>query len=303
MNSGKMTNKGWEFRVDAVPFQNKDWRVGVYFNIAHNENKITEMPDNYIEENYTFGNGNYAYRREEGRPMGSFYGYRYKGVYQNKDATYARDIEGNVMKDISGNAIVMRNGSYTVAPGDAIYEDVNHDGVINQYDIVYLGNSNPRLTGGAGLNVSYKQFKLSAIFYGRYGQDVVNATRLNNESMRGIDNQSTAVLRRWRNEGDQTDIPRALYGEGYNTLGSDRFVEDASYLRLKSLSFTYRLPKKAIQRWGFNNIDVYVTGYNLFTWTKYTGQDPEVKTENTYARDTATTPASIQLVAGFNLSF
>ena len=190
-----------------------------------------------------------------------------------------------------------------LAPGDALYEDINHDGVINQYDIVYLGNSNPRFTGGAGVNVSYKQFKLSAIFYGRYGQDVVNSTRLNNESMRGIDNQSTAVLRRWRNEGDQTDIPRALYGEGYNTLGSDRFVEDASYLRLKSLSFNYRLPKKIIQRWGFSNIDVYVTGYNLFTWTKYTGQDPEVKTENTYARDSATTPASIQLVAGFNLSF
>ena len=95
--------------------------------------------------------------------------------------------------------------------------------------------------------------------------------------MRGIDNQSTAVLRRWRNEGDQTDIPRALYGEGYNTLGSDRFVEDASYLRLKSLSFNYRLPKKIIQRWGFSNIDVYVTGYNLFTWTKYTGQDEDRK--------------------------
>ena len=228
--------------------------------------------------------------------MGSFYGYRYKGVCQNKDATYARDADGNVMKDISGNAIVMRNGTATIAPGDALYEDINHDGVINQYDIVYLGNSNPRFTGGAGVNVSYKQFKLSAIFYGRYGQDVVNSTRLNNESMRGIDNQSTAVLRRWRNEGDQTDIPRALYGEGYNTLGSDRFVEDASYLRLKSLSFNYRLPKKIIQRWGFSNIDVYVTGYNLFTWTKYTGQDPEVKTENTYARDSATTPASIQLL-------
>ena len=77
MNSGKMTNKGWEFRVDAVPFENRDWRVGFYFNIAHNENKITEMPDNYTEENYTFNNGEYAYRREEGRPMGSFYGYRY----------------------------------------------------------------------------------------------------------------------------------------------------------------------------------------------------------------------------------
>ncbi|SDB75765.1 TonB-linked outer membrane protein, SusC/RagA family [Bacteroides ovatus] len=303
MNSGKMTNKGWEFRVDAVPFENKDWRVGFYVNLAHNENKITEMPDNYTEENYSFDNGNYAYRREEGRPMGSFYGYRYKGVYQNKDATYARDAEGNIMKDISGTPIVMRNGNATVAPGDAIYEDINHDGVINQYDIVYLGNSNPRLTGGAGINISYKQFKLSAIFYGRYGQDVVNSTRLDNESMRSINNQSTAVLRRWRNEGDQTDIPRALYGEGYNTLGSDRFVEDASYLRLKTLSLTYRLPKKMIQRWGFSNIDVYVTGYNLLTWTRYTGQDPEVKTENTYARDSATTPASIQLVAGFNLSF
>ena len=124
--------------------------------------------------------------------------------------------------------------------------------------------------------------------------------------MRGIDNQSTAVLRRWRNEGDQTDIPRALYGEGYNTLGSDRFVEDASYLRLKSLSFNYRLPKKIIQRWGFSNIDVYVTGYNLFTWTKYTGQDPEVNLPSRptdLATDGATTPVSRRYTFGFNLSF
>lgn len=75
-------------------------------------------------------------------------------------------------------------------------------------------------------------------------------TRLNNESMYGINNQSTAVLRRWRNEGDMTEIPRALYGEGYNTLGSDRFVEDASYLRLQTLSLSYRLPKKSMQSLG-----------------------------------------------------
>lgn len=302
-NSGKMTNKGWEFRTDVVALEKKDFRLGFYFNIAHNVNKITEMPDNYVQDNYTFGNKNYAFRYEEGRPLGSFYGYRYKGVYQNKDATYARDAEGGVMKDVSGNAIVMQNGTAIVAPGDAIYEDVNHDGVINQYDIVYLGNSLPRFTGGCGINISYKQFKLVANFYGRYGQKVINETRMNNESMYGIDNQSTAVLRRWRNEGDQTDIPRALYNEGYNCLGSDRFVEDASYLRLKTLSLTYRMPKKITNRWGINNADIYVTGYNLFTWTKYTGQDPEVKSSNTLSKDNATTPCSIQFTCGINLSF
>ncbi len=302
-NSGKMTNKGWEFRTDVVAVENKDLRVAGYFNISHNENEITEMPDNYTAENYTFGNGNYAYRYEVGRPLGSFFGYRYKGVYQNKDATYARDAEGNIMKDLEGNPITMKNGTAVVCPGDAMYEDINHDGVINEYDIVYLGNSLPRFTGGAGLNISYKQFKLSANFYGRYGQDVVNKARMNNESMRGVSNQSTAVLRRWRNEGDITDIPRALYNEGYNYLGSDRFVEDASYIRLKSLSLTYRLPKTLSQSWGLTNCEFYVTGYNLFTWTKYTGQDPEVKSKNTISEDTATTPCSIQFTCGVNLSF
>lgn len=303
INSGKMTNKGWEFRTDIVAIEKKDFRLGMYFNISRNVNKITEIPDNYTVENYTFDNKNYAYRFEEGRPLGSFYGYRYKGVYQNTDATYARDGEGNVMKDIAGKSIVMRNGTAIVCPGDAIYEDINHDGVINQYDIVYLGNSQPRFTGGCGLNISYKQFKLVASFYGRYGQKVINSTRMENESMYSINNQSTAVLKRWRNEGDNTDIPRALYNEGYNTLGSDRFVEDASYLRLQTLSLTYRLPKKLCANWGMNNIDVYVTGRNLFTLTNYTGQDPEVKTTNTLSKDTAITPSSIQFTCGFNLSF
>ena len=302
-NSGKMTNKGWEFRANIIALKRKDFQLGFNFNINQNTNKITEIPVNYTEENYTFGNGNYAFRYEVDRPLGSFYGYRYKGVYQNAEATHARDAEGNIMKDVKGNPIVMMNGHYTVAPGDAIYEDINHDGVINQYDIVYLGNSQPRFTGGCGFNITYKQFKLVANFYGRYGQKVINMTRLNNESMYGINNQSTAVLRRWRNEGDMTEIPRALYGEGYNTLGSDRFVEDASYLRLQTLSLSYRLPKKVCRAWGVNNIDFYVTGRNLFTFTKYTGQDPEVKTERTLAKDEAVTPTSIQLTCGFNLSF
>ena len=302
-NSGEMTNKGWEFRTDFVAYENADWRVSGYFNISRNVNEITELPMNKTDEEYTFDNGNYAIRNEVGRPQGSFYGYRYLGVYQNTEATYARDAEGNVMRDIEGQPIVMRNGTAIVCPGDAIYEDINHDGVINQYDIVYLGNAQPRFYGGAGLTVSWKQLKLTANFYGRYGMKVVNQARMDNESMYGTDNQSTAVLRRWRNEGDQTDIPRALYNQGYNYLGSDRFVEDASYLRLKSLSLTYRLPKTVSQKLRMNTVDVYVTGYNLFTWTKYTGQDPEVKPSSTLTKDTAMTPASIQFTCGVNLNF
>ena len=115
----------------------------------------------------------------------------------------------------------MKNLTATCQPGDAKYEDVNHDGVINQYDIVYLGNSNPVVTGGAGLTVKWKQLSLSAFFHGRFGQSIVNSTRMNNEAMYNASNQSTAVLRRWKNEGDETDIPRALFNQGYNYLGSE----------------------------------------------------------------------------------
>lgn len=150
-NSGRMENKGWEARIDGVLYEKKDWRVSAYVNLSRNTNEITELPETMNPEPYTFKNGEYAIRIEEGRPFGSFYGYRYKGVYQNQEATYARDKEGNVMNDVNGKPIVMKNGAKQVCPGDAIYEDINHDGVINEYDIVYLGNCNPILTGGLAL--------------------------------------------------------------------------------------------------------------------------------------------------------
>lgn len=306
MNSGKMENYGWEVRADVVPIQTKKWRLTAYVNLSHNENKITELPSNMSTDTYTLSNGTYASIVAAGRPVGSFYGFRYLGVYQNTEDTYARDADGNIMNDLNGNPIVMQNGSYVVCPGDAKYEDINNDGVINEYDIVYLGNYNPLLTGGFGFNLRYDRITLSASFYGRYGSKVINTTRMNNEAMYGTSNQSTAVLNRWRKEGDDTDIPRALYNTGLNYLGSDRFVEDNSYLRLKTLSLSYNLPTDFCRRLGVNNLNVFVTGYNLFTWTNYTGQDPEVKIPSTptdFAEDTATTPCSIQVSFGLNLSF
>lgn len=305
-NSGEMSNKGWEFRTDYELFKNKDLRVALNFNVSRNINNVEKLPDNLTEENYSFGNGNYAIRIVEGDPVGSFYGYKYKGVYQNVEETYALDADGKVMMDYQGNIIQMKNGTTQVYPGDARYDDYNHDGVINEYDIVYLGNSNPLFIGGGGFSTKYKQLTLTAFFYGRYGQKVINSARMSLENMYGTNNQSTAVLKRWRSEGDDTDIPRALYGLGYNYLGSDRFVEDASFVRLKTLSLTYSVPSKFCKRFGINNLNLFCTAYDLFTWTNYTGQDPEVSlpsSATSLVKDGATTPASKRLSLGFNLNF
>ncbi|HLW20369.1 MAG TPA: hypothetical protein VKX33_08600, partial [Cyclobacteriaceae bacterium] len=211
--------------------------------------------------------------------------------------------------DISGEPVPMRNGGERVFPGDARYKDVNGDGVIDQYDIVYLGNSMPLVTGGGGLTLRYKNVSMSAFLHGRAGQKAVNQTRIDTENMFGVQNQSTAVLRRWRHEGDQTDIPRALYNKGYNYLGSDRFVEDASFLRLKTLTLKYSLPRKFLDRYGVERVDAYTTMYDLFTWTSYTGQDPEVPLSRDdgvaylIAKDKSYTPKPVRIAFGLNLNF
>ncbi len=305
INSGKMSNKGIEMRFDLEVFRNKDWTVSINANVSRNVNKVKELPSTWVMDNYTFGNGNYALRIVENAPVGAFYGYRYLGVYQNTQETYARNAEGGIMNDWQGQPITMKNGTEQVYPGDAKYEDINHDGVINENDIVYLGNANPKFFGGGGFQVRWKQLTLTTFFYGRYGQKVINGARIDLENMRGKTNQSTAVLHRWRNEGDQTDIPRALYGMGYNYLGSDRFVEEASFLRLKTLSLSYNLPKKWLKSLGINKLNIFATGYDLFTWTGYKGQDPEVKmpSPTTLVKDSSTTPVSKRYAFGVNIDF
>jgi len=216
-------------------------------------------------------------------------------------------LKGNIINDINGTPVIMKNGTYKAYPGDAKYQDVNGDGVIDSNDIVYIGNSNPLFIGGGGFNASYKGLALVASFQGRAGQKVINQAQMNDEYMYGTDNQSVAVLTRWRHEGDQTQIPRALYGLGYNTLGSDRFVEDASFLRLKTLTLKYDLPKKMLQKVGIQRIQVYVTGYDLLTFTNYIGQDPEINVkliDKLYPvyMDNAQTPKPLRIACGFILN-
>jgi hypothetical protein len=196
---------------------------------------------------------------------------------------------------------------YVFQPGDAVYEDINHDGNINYMDVVYLGNSNPKFTGGFGPSVSYKGLKLSTYFNFRYGYEIVNGTKMTSTSMAGFDNQSTAVLRRWRKEGDVTDIPRGIIAGGYNWLGSDRYVENASFLRFRTITLRYTFDNKIVSKLKIKSLSSYVTAENMYTWTKYTGQDPEVSTRGAdpfrVAIDYSMTPPSriftLGLVVGF----
>ena len=159
-----------------------------------------------------------------------------------------------------------------------MYEDVNHDGNINALDIVYLGSSLPKLTGGFGFNLKYAKWRLNTQFTYRVGNKILNLARLDAEAMIGNNNQSKAVNHRWRKEGDSTSIPRAMYGatSNYNTLISDRFVEDGSFLRLNYIQLSYELNKEWVKALGLRSIRCYMSANNLFCLTRYLGVDPEV---------------------------
>lgn len=305
-NDGKISNHGWEFYFNVRDvLKSKDFSLSFNGNLSRNRNEILRLPKNKRYQDYSLDNGKYAQRVVEGQPVGAFYGYKYLGVYQNTDETIARDPNGNRISNVKGEHVYTSIKDVRVMPGDAHYLDLNSDGVINDYDITYLGNSMPMVTAGFGVNVGYKGLKLRTFFQARLGQKVINQMRIDTENMRGKNNQSTAVLRRWRREGDDTDIPRALYGRGYNYLGSDRFVDDASFLRFKQLTLSYDVPRKFLQRIGFQKGSIYMTTYDLCTWSKYKGQDPEVGLSSgalyEVAKDNSNTPRPFRIALGLSI--
>jgi hypothetical protein len=309
-NWGSMDNKGWEVMLatDAVKRENLNFNIN--FNIAHNENRIRSIPENFdFEFGSEAGNGQYARRAQVGHPIGTFYGFRYLGVYPSDADAVAYDQGGNIIYDMSGKPLYMRYENadgYRFRGGDAIYEDINHDGLINELDIIRLGDSNPKFTGGFGSKLSWKNLTVTLFFHYRLGQDIVNMTKMNNENMYYRNNQSISVLNRWRRQGDITDIPRALYNQGYNWLGSDRFVEDGSFVRFKSATISYSL-KGIAEKIKIKDIKFNFMVYNLYTWTGYTGVDPEVALISTdpffIGEDKADTPPPMSYILSLDLKF
>lgn len=216
-----------------------------------------------------------------------------------KTAPIALNRDGKVITGADGKPLRMTYNSkdggetYKFDGGDVIYEDVNHDGTINSLDMVYLGNSNPKFSGGFGFTFRYGNWSLRTNFVYRTGFKVVNFARMGVEKMYDTTNQSTAVNWRWRKNGDMTEIPRALYNYGYNWLGSDRYVEDASFLRFSYVSLSYDVPKKFLKSLGLNTLRFDFSGQNIFVRSKYSGTDPEHANNGwNFASDSSQTPRS-----------
>jgi TonB-linked SusC/RagA family outer membrane protein len=340
-NTGKMRNIGWEFHINT----NKLVKAGKFTmdlnaNFGNNKNELLEM-DEYILEGlnskYGYNNAETLRRVQLHSPLGAIYGFKYKGVYQynyntfvnmtdderkqfmaeGKTAPVATNADGSLILDATGAPLRMvfdytndgTGKNYKFNGGDAIYEDMNHDGQINALDITYLGSSLPKLTGGFGFTFNYGDWRLSTQFTYRMGNKILNMARLHAEAMTGNNNQSQAVNYRWRKEGDVTSIPRAMHNFSngpiaYNTLVSDRFVEDGSYLRMSYAQLNYTIKKKYLKWIGLNRISLYASVNNPFVITKYTGVDPDIQQWGyDPAIDQAQTPRSRSYTLGLTVDF
>jgi len=312
-NVGVLDNQGWEVGLYTTPYESDNLRVEFNFNISRNENIIREISEFYPnEQGQVDRNGEYKRFLQEDNPFGAFYGYRYEGVYADLESTQARDANGNVITGPNGQEVYMTfnypQTDYVFQPGDAKYEDINHDGTIDSRDVVYLGNSNPKFVGGFGPSVTInKQLKLLAFFNYRIGYDIVNETDMRTTNMYDWDNQSAAVMSRWRNPGDETDMPRALFGAGYNWLGSDRYVQDASFLRFRSATVSYSFGDRFLERLKLDDFRMFLTADNIMTFTNYRGQDPEVNMRGGdpfgIAIDNSRTPPTRRFTLGIQTTF
>jgi TonB-linked SusC/RagA family outer membrane protein len=266
-NASKIKNTGVELGAQAYLFRNRDWKWLVGGTFTTNKNELANLGDG-DERIFELADGS-ALLSRKGEAVYSFYGYKTAGIY----ATTAEAETAYTAPDGSQRAYTTYAGVPFQA-GDVKFVDMNNDGIIDSKDRVILGDPNPDFFGRFYTSLSFKNFTLSANFAYSKGNEAYNAVRREYESMKGFDNQLVSVNRRWSREGQITDMPRAVYGDPMdNSRFSDRWVEDASFVRLKELTLGYTFKEGAIA--FLHGATIYVSAENLVTWTKYLGLDPE----------------------------
>ncbi len=257
-NAGAMTNSGIELGINSrlINQKNLKWDFGV--TIAKNKNEITRLPQNEIISNY---NGAVILSRV-GQSANLFYGYKTNGIYRSDQEANSSGVQNKIDTEY-----------FPVAGGDVRFIDVDGNKIIDLDDRQIIGDPNPDFLGSFFTKVDYKRWTLNSLFTFSVGNDVYNAVRAGIESMDGYNNQSIVTMNRWRTDGHVTDIPRATWGDPLmNSRFSDRWIEDGSYLRLRTISLSYNIPLKSnIVR----NASIYAIATNLFTMTNYLGYDPE----------------------------
>ncbi|GAB4040003.1 TonB-dependent receptor [Spirosoma jeollabukense] len=259
-NIGKMENQGWEFAINTRNFT-KGFIWNTTANLSFNRNKVLALGPNGDPIRTASGSISDLNITQIGSPIGSFYGYKQLGIFQNQ-----ADLDVNPH-------------DATSHPGDVKYADIDGDGKITANDRTILGNNQPDFIYGLTNSFSYKGFDLNITIQGTQGGKILNLGRRYYDNMEGNQNQMTTALRRWRSESEPGDgiTPRANErSTGNNNAISSRWVEDASYLRIQNVSLGYRLPTALINKAKLQQVRVYVSAQNLHTFTKYLNYSPEV---------------------------
>lgn len=260
VNGGDVQNKGIELALnwnDNVG----DFSYGATVNFAHNKNEVTRIANSegiiHGESNVLSQGTTEMYRAQVGYPIGYFYGYKTAGVFQNWD-----QVNNTVAK-------------YAVAqPGDLIFVDTDGDNQITEADRTQIGDPNPDYTLGLNLNFSYKGFDLNITGVGAFGHQIAKSYRSFADSP--LQNYTTEIFGRWTGEGSSNKLPRLTSGSHTNWQNiSDIYIEDADYLRIQNVTFGYDF-KKLFPKMPLGQARLYVTAQNLFTFTGYSGMDPEV---------------------------
>ncbi|MGD1893238.1 MAG: SusC/RagA family TonB-linked outer membrane protein [Cyclobacteriaceae bacterium] len=261
-NIGQIENEGFELALSSNNLVG-DFRWTTSANISVNDNRVIELAQDDTQLFATLfpntpGNVGNIVLVEEGAPIGSFYTHVFDGIWQNQDEIDAVGTMPNAL------------------PGDERYRDINEDGVINGDDRMITGNGLPRILYGFTNDFAYKNFELSLFFQGVAQADILNVTRRELELLDGDANVSTAALDRWTGSGTSNLVPRATSGGSPGPLLSDKYIEDGSFLRLRTLTLAYSLPIADLGWSWISQARFYFTGQNLLTFTDYQGIDPEV---------------------------
>ncbi|NLK48426.1 MAG: SusC/RagA family TonB-linked outer membrane protein [Bacteroidales bacterium] len=263
-NGGTMVNRGLEasFNVKVLNLNNFTWELGA--GIGRYKNKITSLPFG----NYSMPVYGGEVRMEVGQPAAVFYGYKTKGVFATHDESIAANL-----------SIVNRDGTLSAfTAGDVIFDDFTPDNIIDEKDKQIIGDPTPDFYGTINNQMTYRRFTFNTIFSYTYGNDVYNYQRSLLESGAEFNNQTMAMLNRWTAEGQVTNQPKSFYGDPMgNARFSDRWIEDGSYFRLKTISLSYEVPFKNDYIHG---LKVWASANNVFTLTNYLGLDPEFSAGN-----------------------
>ena len=290
-NIGKVDNWGLEFNVGANIINNSDFSWLVNANLSLNRNEVKALGPAGDPIYYTAQTSGQGHVLKIGYPLGTFYGFDHLGVYMNQ-----KMFDENP-KEATSNV------------GDAMYRDVNDDGVITSADRTEIGNAEPDFYYGINNTFSYKNFDLGILIQGSYGGEILNIGKRYYENLEGNQNQLRTVLNRWKSEEEPGDgwMPRAYANPtGQTSQVSSRWVEDGSYLRLNNVTLGYSFSNRILSRVNIENLRIYLSAQNPITITKYSGFNPEVNTsENTVTpgSDHGIYPTSKSYSFGLNITF